>query len=127
MGIWCENGDREQERRLPVSEYLLRTRLCGFSKRRSSELKAQENLTVTPDFRINLFNQRVSLESQVTLSVLTRDLEGTQSSSSDLGVPEFLITIYQPRSSTRLNYAGTALARFQSGMFDLDIGYERDR
>ena len=94
-------------------------------KGESSELKAQENLTVTPDFRINLFNQRVSLESQVTLSVLTRDLEGTPFSSSDLGVPEFLITIYQPRSSTHLNYAGTALARFQSGMFDLDIGYER--
>src|SRR5690625_3053490 len=86
---------------------------------------AKEILTVTPDILINLFNQRVSLESQVTLSVLTRDLEGTPFSSSDVGVPEFLITIYQPRSSTHLNYAGTALARVQAGMVDLDMGYER--
>lgn len=94
-------------------------------KGETPEIKAQENLTITPDFRINLFNQRFSLESQVTISAFTRDLDGAPLSSSDLGLPDIFITIYQPRASTRVNYAGTALARFQSGMFDLDVGYER--
>ncbi|MCC5940591.1 MAG: hypothetical protein JJU37_03550 [Balneolaceae bacterium] len=89
------------------------------------EIKPQENLTVTPDFRVNLFDGRFTLESQFTASVFTRDLEGEPFSSSDLGIPVFFTTIYQPRASTHVNYAGKALAGFRSDFFDLNIGYER--
>lgn len=89
------------------------------------EIKPQENLTLTPDFRVNLFNGRLTVESQFTASVFTRDLEGEPFSSSDLGIPGFITTIYQPRVSTHVNYAGKALAGFRSGLFDMNIGYER--
>jgi len=89
------------------------------------EIKPQENLTLTPDFRVNLFNGRLTLESQFTASVFTRDLDGAPFTSSDLGIPGFITTIYQPRVSTHLNYAGKALAGFRSDFFDMNIGYER--
>jgi hypothetical protein len=89
------------------------------------EIKPQENLTLTPDFRVNLFNGRLTLESQFTASVFTRDLDGDPFSSDDLGIPGFITTIYQPRVSTHINYAGKALAGFRSDIFDMNIGYER--
>ncbi len=89
------------------------------------EIKPQENLTLTPEFRVNLFDGRLTLESQFTTSVFTRDLEGEPFSSSDLGVPVFFTAIYQPRASTHVNYAGKALAGFRSDFFDMNIGYER--
>ncbi|MCC5907296.1 MAG: hypothetical protein JJU13_13880 [Balneolaceae bacterium] len=89
------------------------------------EIKPQENLTLTPDFRMNLFDGRFTLESQFTASVFTRDLEGEPFSSSDLGIPVFFTAIYQPRASTHVNYAGKALAGFRSDFFDMNIGYER--
>ncbi len=89
------------------------------------EIKPQENLTITPDFRVNLFNDRFTLESQFTASVFTRDLDGEPFSASDLGIPVFFTTIYQPRSSTHVNYAGKALAGFRTDFFDLNLGYER--
>jgi hypothetical protein len=89
------------------------------------EIKPKENLTVTPDFRVDLFEGRFSLESQVTVSAFTRDLNSSKFSSSDLDIPEFFTAIYQPRVSTRLNYAGHAMATFQSDPFDITVGYER--
>jgi len=89
------------------------------------EIKPQENLTITPDFRADFFEGRFSLESQVTVSAFTRDLNSSKFSSSDLDIPRFFTEIYQPRVSTRLNYAGHAAATFQSDPFDMTIGYER--
>lgn len=89
------------------------------------EIKPQENLTITPDFRVDFFEGKFSLESQVTVSAFTRDLNSSKFSSSDLDIPAFFTQIYQPRVSTRLNYAGRAMATFQSDLFDMAVGYER--
>ncbi|TVQ06156.1 MAG: hypothetical protein EA359_01545 [Balneolaceae bacterium] len=89
------------------------------------EIKPQENLTITPDFRVNLFSGRLTVESQFTASVFTRDLEGDPFSSSNLDIPGFVTTIYQPRVTTHINYAGKAMAGFRSDLLDLNIGYER--
>lgn len=89
------------------------------------EIKPQENLTITPDFRVNLLEGRFTLESQFTASVFTRDLKGEPFSASDLGIPVFFTTIYQPRASTHVNYAGKAMAGFRFDVFDLNLGYER--
>ncbi|WP_234567713.1 hypothetical protein [Rhodohalobacter sp. 614A] len=89
------------------------------------EIKPQENLSITPDFKVDFFGGRFSVESQVTVSAFTRDLKSSSLSSSDLDLPYFVTSIYQPRVSTRLNYAGHAAASFQSNPFDLMVGYER--
>lgn len=89
------------------------------------EIKPQENLSLTPDFRVELFQDRFSFESQFTVSAFTRDLNSATISSSELAVPGLLTSIYQPTVSTRINYAGHATATFQSIPFDLMVGYER--
>ena len=89
------------------------------------EIKPQENLTITPDFRVNMFDGRFTLESQFTTSVFTRDLEGEPFSASDLGIPVFFTTLYQPRATTHVNYAGKAMAGLRFDVFDLNLGYER--
>lgn len=86
-------------------------------------IKPQENLTITPDFRVDLWEGKFSLESQVTVSAFTRDLNSSSISSSK--IPGIVTFIYEPTVSTRLNYAGQASASFQSNPFDLTIGYER--
>ena len=86
-------------------------------------IKPQENLTITPDFRVDLWKGKFSLESQVTVSAFTRDLNSSPISSSK--IPGIVTFIYEPTVSTRLNYAGEASASFQSNPFDLTLGYER--
>ena len=89
------------------------------------EIKPKENLSLTPDFSIGFFDGKLNLESQVTVSVFTRDLNSSKISSDDLGIPGFVTGIYQPFVSTKINYAGKALADFRSDLFDLGVGYER--
>lgn len=89
------------------------------------EITPKENLTITPDFRIDLFEGTVSLESEVTVSVYTRDLESENMSFDDIRVPSFFTNIYQPKNTSRVNYAGHSSLFFVSNPFDLTIGYER--
>ncbi len=89
------------------------------------EIKARENLTITPDFRFDFFDGRFSLESEVTVSAYTRDLESSHIELDDIGIPSFFANIYQPRNTSRINYAGEAYANFISDPFDLTLGYER--
>jgi hypothetical protein len=89
------------------------------------EIKPKENLSLTPDFRVGLFDGMLNIESQVTVSVFTRDLNSSKISRDDLEIPGFITGIYHPFVSTRVNYAGNARADFRTDLFDLGLGYER--
>ena len=88
-------------------------------------IRPQENLTITPDFRVSFMDNRLSFQSEVTVSAFTRDLTSPALSASDLSVPDFVTGIYQPTTSTRLNFAGKGMAGFRSDPFDITLGYER--
>lgn len=85
----------------------------------------QENFTVTPDVGVKLFDGAFSLESQVTFSAYTRDLNTAEIPISDLGLPGFLAKVIQPHVSSRLNYAGQASAMVNLDSFGAEFGYER--
>ncbi len=89
------------------------------------EIKPKDNLSLTPDFRVGLFDGMLNIESQVTVSVFTRDLNSSKISRDDLEIPGFITGIYHPFVSTRVNYAGNARADFRTDLFDLGLGYER--
>lgn len=80
-----------------------------------------ENLTLTPDVGIALFDGRVRLQTEATVSAFTRD---TRTQELDLGVsvPEILFT---PRVGSRLDYAGTSRLQLDLDVFQFDASYER--
>ncbi|MDZ7659255.1 hypothetical protein, partial [Fodinibius sp.] len=85
----------------------------------------KENLTLTPDAKLSIFDDKVSLESQVTFSAFTRDLNSTEIPLTSTGVPSFISNLMQPHQSSRLNYAGQATASLQLDKFGMQVGYER--
>lgn len=89
------------------------------------EITPRENLTLTPDFQIEIFKGRLTIGSEVTTSLYTRDLNSGSFSLEEAGVPRFFSSLYTPRSSSRINYAGTANANLNLDLFNLGLGYER--
>jgi len=89
------------------------------------EVDPRENLTVTPDFQVHFFDGRFTIGSEVTASVFTQDLNSDVVSVSEAGVPSFFTSIFTPRASTKVNYAGIADASLNLDMFNLGFGYER--
>jgi hypothetical protein len=85
----------------------------------------KENLTLTPDTKVSIFDGKISLESQVTFSAFTRDLNSTEVPLSSTGVPGFLSNLMQPHQSSRINYAGRAAANLRLDQFGFEVGYER--
>jgi len=85
----------------------------------------KENLTVTPDATVSLFEGALRLESQITFSAYTRDVNSVNVPISDIGLPNFLSNIMQARKSSRVNYAGQASANVQLDQFGFELGYER--
>lgn len=91
----------------------------------TAEITPRENLSLTPDFQVRLFDGAFTLGSQVTVSVFTRDLNSETVSLDELSIPSFLGSIYRPRVSSRVNYAGVANAELALNMFNMALGYER--
>jgi hypothetical protein len=89
------------------------------------DIDPRENLTLTPDFQLRFWDGRITLASEATASVFTRNLNSSRVSFDDLPIPSFLGTFYTPRSSSRVNYAGNASLDFVLDMFSLGLGYER--
>ncbi|WP_133120153.1 hypothetical protein [Rhodohalobacter barkolensis] len=89
------------------------------------DIEPRENLTMTPDFQVELFNGRFTIGSQVTASIFTRDLNSSVVSMDEVNIPSFFTTFYSPRTSTRINYAGIADASMNLDLFSLGLGYER--
>ncbi|WP_141691524.1 hypothetical protein [Rhodohalobacter halophilus] len=89
------------------------------------EVDPRENLTITPDFQIHLFDGRFTIGSEVTASIFTQDLNSAALPKDDIAVPAFFTNIYTPRASSKVNYAGMADASLNLDMFNLGLGYER--
>ncbi|MDZ7757741.1 hypothetical protein [Rhodohalobacter sp.] len=85
----------------------------------------QENITLTPDFQVLLFSGKLKLNSEVTVSYFTRDLNSSRIDIGESDIPDFLKGILQPRESSKLNYAGIANAELALDLFRLAMGYER--
>lgn len=85
----------------------------------------KENLTVTPDAQITMFDGILTLASEVTFSAYTRDLYSAKIPTQDLGVPSFITNLMQPYTSSRVNYAGNASANLNLNQFGLQLGFER--
>lgn len=77
----------------------------------------QANISLTPDVGVSLFGRRLFLESQVTVSMMTRDLTAPQLE----GVPSSLPI----RRSSHVDYAGEIGARLNLPTFTLDATYRR--
>lgn len=80
-------------------------------------LAPQANVSITPDVGVSLLGRRLFLESQVTVSMMTRDL-----TAPDLdGAPSFLPI----RRSSHVDYAGEAAARLNMPMVSVNASYQR--
>lgn len=89
------------------------------------EITPKENLTLTPDFQVQLFNGRVSIGSEVTASIFTRNLNSSVVPIGELPIPNVFGALYSPRVSSRVNYAGNANAALVLDMFSMSMDYER--
>jgi hypothetical protein len=89
------------------------------------EITPAENLTLTPDAQIALFDDVLTVSSQVTVSAYTRDLNSASLPIGSAGIPSFLNNIFTPRTSSRVNFAGNAAANLNLSKFGLQVGYER--
>ena len=88
-------------------------------------LAPQENLTLTPDAKLTLFKGALTMETQVTFSAYTRDLNTAEIPLQTIGVPGFLSSIMTAYESSRINYAGEATLGLDLNQFGLELGYQR--
>ena len=80
-------------------------------------LAPQANVSITPDIGVSMFGRRLFFESQVTVSMMTRDL-----TAPDLdGAPGFLPI----RRSSHVDYAGEAGIRLNLPQLSLNASYQR--
>jgi len=89
------------------------------------EITPRENLTVSPDFQVRLFNGRFTIGSEVTASIFTRDLNSSVVPLAEVDIPSFMKTIFVPRVSSRVNYAGRANMTLSLDLFTMSMGYMR--
>jgi hypothetical protein len=88
------------------------------------DARPSENLTITPDVGIALFDGKVKLQTEATISAFTRDTR-TEEIDPGAAVPSFLTNLYAPRVGTRVDYAGTSQLQLDLNTFTLDATYER--
>ncbi len=91
----------------------------------SGSVKPRANLSLTPDFEVKLFGNRVNLKGQITVSAFTDDLKSKKLDVSNAGIPSFLTSIYTPQVSSRVNYAGEFAAGLNLQDMNLLLGYTR--
>jgi hypothetical protein len=86
-----------------------------------------ENLLISPEFQVNMFNRAFQIGGQGSVSAFTRDLRSERIDLDEADIPEFAgrilpMNIY---SSTRLGYAGGAHAGLNVDPVTLRLEYER--
>ncbi len=84
-----------------------------------------ENLSLTPSFNLSLFDGSLSLESNITASIFTRDKTSTAIDIGDNNLPEFLSERMTPRTSTRVDYAGNIVVGATLGSLRMNGTWER--
>jgi hypothetical protein len=84
-----------------------------------------ENLSLTPDFQISMFNKAFRIGAQTTFSAYSRDTRSPALGAEDGGVPSWIVDLFRPRVSTRVSFAGQAQTELNVDPFQLRVGYER--
>lgn len=87
----------------------------------STEVRPAENLTVTPDFRLALFDRRITLDTELTVSVFTPDSRAAQLSD----IPFSGALPITPRVGTHVDYAGTSQLQLRLDPLDVRARYKR--
>jgi len=85
----------------------------------------EENLTISPDFQISLFSQKLTLQAENSLSVFTRNTRSNELDLGEAGAPEFTNSLYDARTSSRINFATNVSTRLNLSPFTLNLGFER--
>lgn len=84
-----------------------------------------ENLSLTPGFNLSLLDGNLSLESNVTASIFTRDKNSTAIDIGDDRALERLSETMTPRTSTRVDYAGNIAISANLGPARVSGSWER--
>ncbi len=84
-----------------------------------------ENFSLTPSFNLSLFDDRLSVESNVTVSVFTRNKNSTSLGVEDQKGLEFFADVMTPRTSTRVDYAAHVAGAFRLRSFRVNGSWER--
>jgi hypothetical protein len=84
-----------------------------------------ENLAVTPKFQVLLFDDMFRLGAETTFSAYTRDTDSPVIEAADSELPGFVASVFSPRNSTRLSFAGLAETELDVDPFNLMVSYER--
>ncbi len=88
----------------------------------TSPLRAQENLVAGIESNFNLF-KRLNLYFEADGSIYTRDLKSDTIRSER--IPKFLYSIYQPRTSSRVDYTVKFGSKFDLKFFTLDFAFNQ--
>jgi len=83
-----------------------------------------ENLVVGISTRLQLL-KNVSWELHASGSAYTRNLYSDPLASEEIDLPNFLTNLYEPRFSSRFNYAGHTSLNIQLGSFGIKGTYRR--
>lgn len=86
---------------------------------------AVENLTLTPTFGLVLFDEKVALFGEVSASAFTRDTRSEPLDVSGSGVPSGATDVFQPRASTRVDFAAEGRLEIDLDVAGLDVDYRR--
>ena len=84
-----------------------------------------ENISLTPEIGISMFQGAFRLESNLTFSVFSRDATSDEVKLHEFPGSAFLTSIFAPRTSSRVDYAGEVSANLNAGPLRLSGGYER--
>ena len=84
-----------------------------------------ENISITPEFNLSLFSGSLRLETNLTISAFSMDVGSDKILMEEFPGSGLLTGIFEPRTSTRLDYAGELSASLNTGPFRVLGGYER--
>lgn len=82
-----------------------------------------DNLVLTADGKIQLYERRINLAGQISASALNRDIRNAR--TSDSPVPGFMQGMIKPREGSSFNLAGEGEIRYQSPEFGITTRYSR--
>jgi len=86
------------------------------------EVRPKENVTLTPDFQMALFNQRLTLSTELTISVFTPDTRARQVAPDAAIISAAPI---KPRVGTHVDFASQSRLQLNVGPVRVAADYER--
>lgn len=85
-------------------------------------VRPKENMTLSPEIQISLFEQRLTLRTEVTASVFTPDTRARAVAPEDSQIDALPLT---PRVGTHIDLAGSSRMSLELDPFRLETRYER--